>query len=221
MYIKEENGKKIVNYQIFKQDNKGRNGESRFMEIVDSMFYNKNASSNLKEPKFIFNFCSYSDNGQKGNKMKASIPIYVSIKEAMQISKSFLNISLLERIYKRNMQKGKKYMFQIQGGTSPEHLKQQNRTRKDGKAESRILVIEPGKSAPFIMTAKIGAGIVDNSHNGIIIPNGKTERYIMVSFQYEDIIVLANELEIKINSFRNRQECSFLRNLGNYLKTTK
>lgn len=213
MYIKEENGKDIINYQIFKQDNK-----SRFMEVTNSMFYNVKFEDDYRAPKFIFNFSQYDEKASQGSKIKREIATYVSIEEAVAIAHAFLNINLLERIYKKNQKANKSYIFQIQGGTAPDKLKKQGRERSDGKAESRILVIEPGQSAPFVMTAKVGPGRVDNSHNGIIIPDGKSESYITISFQYEDMIVLANELLEKVRTYKNREEVMFQRNLKEVLK---
>ena len=77
-------------------------------------------------------------------------------------------------------------LYQSLGGTSADKLKQQNRSRSDGKSLSRTLQVLTGNKSDLILVADSGPG--ETTEKGLIVPKfgNKPENHITVSMSLDN-----------------------------------
>lgn len=199
---KDEQGKEKIDFQLAKF-----NGKDCFVEILDSMVY-------LEKPKFIFKFIKYDESKPVGQRYVAEIPIYIDYDKADAFASMILS-GTLARLKLAASKGGSKELYKVLGGTTRQSLLKQNRSRQDGKDESRQFIVEAGMRTAFAMKATLGAGEADAK--GLIVPQGKPEKQVIIGFSDEDIIAFARAIQRKVQAMDIIRESQYQKQLKEFM----
>ena len=160
-------------YQISRKDAK-----NSFVESLSDAF---------SIGKVHFNFASYDLNKPAGQRQTGMVSIYIDVDEFLELCRK---LTCGELRYMVQSQKSaaspKTALYQSLGGTSADKLKQQNRSRSDGKSLSRTLQVLTGNKSDLILVADSGPG--ETTEKGLIVPKfgNKPENHIMVSMSLDN-----------------------------------
>ena len=160
-------------YQISRKDAK-----NSFVESLSDAF---------SIGKVHFNFASYDLNKPAGQRQTGMVSIYIDVDEFLELCRK---LTCGELRYLVQSQKSaaspKTARYQSLGGTSADKLKQQNRSRSDGKSLSRTLQVLTGNKSDLILVADSGPG--ETTEKGLIVPKfgNKPENHIMVSMSLDN-----------------------------------
>ena len=160
-------------YQISRKDAK-----NSFVESLSDAF---------SIGKVHFNFASYDLNKPAGQRQTGMVSIYIDVDEFLELCRK---LTCGELRYMVQSQKSaaspKTALYQSLGGTSAEKLKQQNRSRSDGKSLSRTLQVLTGNKSDLILVADSGPG--ETTEKGLIVPKfgNKPENHITVSMSLDN-----------------------------------
>lgn len=199
-FKKDQTGNDFIDYQIARFD-----GKDCFVEILDSMVY-------LEKPKFVFKFIKYNPTANAGSKYVAEIPIYLDVERADALASMILYGTFARMKHAGNSTE----LFKAMGGTTKEVLAKYNKTREDGMDESRQLVIEVGRKTSYAMKAVLSAGKKDEK--GLIVPQGKPEKTVIIGFSDETIIAFARAIQRKVQAMDLLRECDYQRKLKAFEK---
>ena len=159
-------------YQISRKDAK-----NSFVESLSDAF---------SIGKVHFNFASYDLNKPAGQRQTGMVSIYIDVDEFLELCRK---LTCGELRYMVQSQKSaaspKTALYQSLGGTSADKLKQQNRSRSDGKSLSRTLQVLTGNKSDLILVADSGPG--ETTEKGLIVPKfgNKPENHITVSMSLD------------------------------------
>ena len=137
--------------------------------------------------KVHFNFASYDLNKPAGQRQTGMVSIYIDVDEFLELCRK---LTCGELRYMVQSQKSaaspKTALYQSLGGTSADKLKQQNRSRSDGKSLSRTLQVLTGNKSDLILVADSGPG--ETTEKGLIVPKfgNKPENHITVSMSLDN-----------------------------------
>jgi len=156
--------------------------------------------------KLIVAFNKYDQKKPKGERLQSKITIFIDTYEALALMKDILS-GRMARLGQKSLtemqQKGGKYaghIYQNMGGTSAGSLRNQQKSRPDGKAESRILQLSPGNAKPWLFTAMSGPG--EQKDNGLISPNwGAIEERLRVAMTDDEIKEFAIAIQTHIEGY--------------------
>ena len=160
-------------YQISRKDAK-----NSFVESLSDAF---------SIGKVHFNFASYDLNKPAGQRQTGMVSIYIDVDEFLELCRK---LTCGELRYMVQSQKSaaspKTALYQSLGGTSADKLKQQNRSRSDGKSLSRTLQVLTGNKSDLILVADSGPG--ETTEKGLIVPKfgNKPENHITVSMSLDN-----------------------------------
>lgn len=160
-------------YQISRKDAK-----NSFVESLSDAF---------SIGKVHFNFASYDLNKPAGQRQTGMVSIYIDVDEFLELCRK---LTCGELRYMVQSQKSaaspKTALYQSLGGTSADKLKQQNRSRSDGKSLSRTLQVLTGNKSDLILVADSGPG--ETTEKGLIVPKfgSKPENHITVSMSLDN-----------------------------------
>ena len=160
-------------YQISRKDAK-----NSFVESLSDAF---------SIGKVHFNFASYDLNKPAGQRQTGMVSIYIDVDEFLELCRK---LTCGELRYLVQSQKSaaspKTALYQSLGGTSADKLKQQNRSRSDGKSLSRTLQVLTGNKSDLILVADSGPG--ETTEKGLIVPKfgNKPENHITVSMSLDN-----------------------------------
>ena len=160
-------------YQISRKDAK-----NSFVESLSDAF---------SIGKVHFNFASYDLNKPAGQRQTGMVSIYIDVDEFLELCRK---LTCGEFRYLVQSQKSaaspKTALYQSLGGTSADKLKQQNRSRSDGKSLSRTLQVLTGNKSDLILVADSGPG--ETTEKGLIVPKfgNKPENHITVSMSLDN-----------------------------------
>ena len=160
-------------YQISRKDAK-----NSFVESLSDAF---------SIGKVHFNFASYDLNKPAGQRQTGMVSIYIDVDEFLELCRK---LTCGELRYMVQSQKSaaspKTALYQSLGGTSADKLKQQNRSRSDGKSLSRTLQVLTGNKSDLILVADSGPG--ETTEKGLIGPKfgNKPENHITVSMSLDN-----------------------------------
>ena len=160
-------------YQISRKDAK-----NSFVESLSDAF---------SISKVHFNFASYDLNKPAGQRQTGMVSIYIDVDEFLELCRK---LTCGELRYMVQSQKSaaspKTALYQSLGGTSADKLKQQNRSRSDGKSLSRTLQVLTGNKSDLILVADSGPG--ETTEKGLIVPKfgNKPENHITVSMSLDN-----------------------------------
>ena len=160
-------------YQISRKDAK-----NSFVESLSDAF---------SIGKVHFNFASYDLNKPAGQRQTGMVSIYIDVDEFLEICRK---LTCGELRYLVQSQKSaaspKTALYQSLGGTSADKLKQQNRSRSDGKSLSRTMQVLTGNKSDLILVADSGPG--ETTEKGLIVPKfgNKPENHITVSMSLDN-----------------------------------
>ena len=160
-------------YQISRKDAK-----NSFVESLSDAF---------SIGKVHFNFASYDLNKPAGQRQTGIVSIYIDVDEFLELCRK---LTCGELRYMVQSQKSaaspKTALYQSLGGTSADKLKQQNRSRSDGKSLSRTLQVLTGNKSDLILVADSGPG--ETTEKGLIVPKfgNKPENHITVSMSLDN-----------------------------------
>lgn len=160
-------------YQISRKDAK-----NSFVESLSDAF---------SIGKVHFNFASYDLNKPAGQRQTGMVSIYIDVDEFLELCRK---LTCGELRYMVQSQKSaaspKTALYQSLGGTSADKLKQQNRSRSDGKSLSRTLQVLTGNKTDLILVADSGPG--ETTEKGLIVPKfgNKPENHITVSMSLDN-----------------------------------
>ena len=160
-------------YQISRKDAK-----NSFVESLSDAF---------SIGKVHFNFASYDLNKPAGQRQTGMVSIYIDVDEFLELCRK---LTCGELRYLVQSQKSaaspKTALYQSLGGTSADKLKQQNRSRSDGKSLSRTLQMLTGNKSDLILVADSGPG--ETTEKGLIVPKfgNKPENHITVSMSLDN-----------------------------------
>lgn len=155
--------------QIYRVD-----GRNSFVEIT---------AYGLSIDKVYINFVEYNKDAPAGQRMSASIGIYMNMFEANVLSCDIMSgrISKLGELARTDAKaKGQKYsgaVYVKQGGTPAKS--------NSGQAVSRMFEIIPGERQPWILCAKQGKA--HETKEGLIVMDGKPECTIRVPLTHEKL----------------------------------
>ena len=161
-------------YQISRKDAK-----NSFVESLSDAF---------SIGKVHFNFASYDLNKPAGQRQTGMVSIYIDVDEFLELCRK---LTCGELRYLVQSQKSaaspKTALYQSLGGTSADKLKQQNRSRSDGKSLSRTLQMLTGNKSDLILVADSGPG--ETTEKGLIVPKfgNKPENHITVSMSLDNV----------------------------------
>lgn len=182
--------------QIIRKD-----GANTFVEIL---------SSGFPIGKVLMNFIQYDKNAAAGSKQTAVIKVYFDFSAFYQLTQDLVvNQKILKRAHaegKKAKDSGSNYYNGVtlyQGGTSATQLQRQNRSRQDGKSESRMCYVKIGDKKPILLMAQQGAGV--ESETGLIKPQGQPEKKVMVPLKMEDLTEMMLITQAHIQAFLNAQ----------------
>ena len=160
-------------YQISRKDAK-----NSFVESLSDAF---------SIGKVHFNFASYDLNKPAGQRQTGMVSIYIDVDEFLELCRK---LTCGELRYLVQSQKSAASpttaLYQSLGGTSADKLKQQNRSRSDGKSLSRTLQVLTGNKSDLILVADSGPG--ETTEKGLIVPKfgNKPENHITVSMSLDN-----------------------------------
>ncbi len=169
--------------QIYRAD-----GRNTFVEITTYA---------MAIDKVFINFVEYDKAAQAGQRMKASIGIYMGMFEAQVLSRDIMSGripqmgKLVLEAAKANGQTYPKPVFTKQGGTSAKS--------NNGQAISRILELAPGSRQPWILCAKQGKA--HETPEGLIVMDGKPETTIRVPLTNDKLKEFALAVEAAVQTW--------------------
>ena len=160
-------------YQISRKDAK-----NSFVESLSDAF---------SIGKVHFNFASYDLNKPAGQRQTGIVSIYIDVDEFLELCRKLTCGELRYMVQsQKNAASPKTALYQSLGGTSADKLKQQNRSRSDGKSLSRTLQVLTGNKSDLILVADSGPG--ETTEKGLIVPKfgNKPENHITVSMSLDN-----------------------------------
>ena len=160
-------------YQISRKDAK-----NSFVESLSDAF---------SIGKVHFNFASYDLNKPAGQRQTGMVSIYIDVDEFLELCRKLTCGELRYMVQsQKNAASPKTALYQSLGGTSADKLKQQNRSRSDGKSLSRTLQVLTGNKSDLILVADSGPG--ETTEKGLIVPKfgNKPENHITVSMSLDN-----------------------------------
>lgn len=178
--------RKIQYYnQIYRVD-----GKNVFLEVLNNAF-------NIGKGKVNINFVKYDDSG-----ITEKIDIYIDLPKALLLCNDILSgklaktvaLALKEGKFENKPVNDYTSYFVNMGGKNEEAAK-----REDGMALSKQFKIQKGNKVPWIFRAEIGPG--KSNETGLIVPQGKAEKFINVPLTDDDLKIFALLLEKHINAY--------------------
>ena len=160
-------------YQISRKDAK-----NSFVESLSDAF---------SIGKVHFNFASYDLNKPAGQRQTGMVSIYIDVDEFLELCRKLTCGELRFLVQsQKSAASPKTALYQSLGGTSADKLKQQNRSRSDGKSLSRTLQVLTGNKSDLILVADSGPG--ETTEKGLIVPKfgNKPENHITVSMSLDN-----------------------------------
>ena len=160
-------------YQISRKDAK-----NSFVESLSDAF---------SIGKVHFNFASYDLNKPAGQRQTGMVSIYIDVDEFLELCRKLICGELRYMVQsQKSAASPKTALYQSLGGTSADKLKQQNRSRSDGKSLSRTLQVLTGNKSDLILVADSGPG--ETTEKGLIVPKfgNKPENHITVSMSLDN-----------------------------------
>lgn len=130
-----------------------------FLEVKSDSFY---------FGKIHVGFVRYDLSRPEGQRYVNCIHIYISVDEFLALAHDVLSGALHEKTRQLKEQGRVMPVYEVLGGTPAEKLAQQNKSREDGKSESRATKLFPGKKMDYLWVAESGAGEIGPT--GLIIP---------------------------------------------------
>ena len=162
----------------------------------------------------------YDGTKTEGNKYTVDISIFIKYDEADALAESILS-SYFERLKARKIKENSNEIYQLLGGTSAVNLARQKRPRADGLCESRKFVIEVGQKVPYIMKAMVGPGKIDTEGKGLIVPDGKSEQFLIIGFDEINMVRFARCIQRKVQAMDFMKEIAFQKKLKIYYEKNK
>lgn len=128
--------------------------------------------------------------------------LYVSFAEMKQLCNDILS-GRIAKLAQEELKKGAKYpqpVWSSMGGTDAKKCAEKG-IRTDGMAESRVIKLSPGSSAPFVFSCEVGKG--EANATGLIVPRFGTspEKRIFVPISADLLKQFALMVDAHINSF--------------------
>jgi hypothetical protein len=184
---------KSAENKIYKKTSKGR-----LMEILADGFSIK---------KLKINFISFDETKPEGSRITDSIVFWLSFEDALILSNDVLS-GRYAKIFAADAEQAKKdktegkphnacVPFLRLGGTNATILRERGTPRADGKCVSRTLKLTKGKH--YLITAASGPGKVTD--NGLISPDGKPEKQIMIGMTSDEIKEMALMIKMHLYAY--------------------
>lgn len=179
MARKEQNPQQIIR----------KDGSNCFVEVLNSSF---------EINRVLFRFINYDKAREAGNKITASIDIYLTFEQFFRIAYDILDSRTLINALANDKKKAaeeeartgsKVYMkprVLHMGGTSADSLRMKGKSRSDNMGISRVLKIMAGNKLPIMLIAEQGPGQADTK--GLIVPRygNKPEQKVVMPLSADD-----------------------------------
>ncbi len=132
-------------------------------------------------------FATYDLSRPAGQRQTDNIHIYIAVDEFLELCGKLICGELRYQLQNKKKNGDEKPLYQCLGGTSAEKLRQQGRSRTDGKSLSRTAQLVPGRKSDFLFVADSGPG--ETNDKGLIVPRfgNKPENHVAVSMTFETL----------------------------------
>ncbi len=167
-----------------------KDGKNCFVEVVNEAF---------DKDRVRLDFISYDTTKSSGDRITASVSIYISFEEWRRFSKKLLEGAKEYKKYCDAHQDYKEPLYKTMGGTSAKRLKEWNKSRSDGKSLSRQFQVTSSKKGLFF-TAMSGPG--EENETGLIVPKytlTTAENKVSIPMEFDTAyeLVLAVDSEVQ------------------------
>ena len=130
-------------------------------------------------------FATYDLSQPAGQRQTNNIHIYMDISELLELCRKMSSGEMRFLIQQKKKADDRTPLQQWLGGTSADKLRQNGRSRPDGKSLSRTAQLLCGNKTDFLFVADSGPG--ETTSKGLIVPKfgNKPENHVSVSMTWE------------------------------------